>query len=112
MNLIKLINTMTYEQFHIAINALKAFLEERKKLEAAIKVISPTSTGVVELGGQFIEDYIAVLEIAMGDKEGWIDWYVLENDFGARGLKAYVDKEYKIRNDKDMYNFLQLLPPF
>ena len=103
---------MTYEQFHIAINALKAFLEERKKLEAAIKVISPTSTGVVEIGGQFIEDYIAVLEIAMGDKGGWIEWYVLENDFGARGLKAYAGKEYKIRNDKDMYNFLQMLPPF
>jgi len=104
---------MTYEQFHIAINALKAFLEERKKLEAAIKVISPTSTGVVELGGQFIEDYINLLEIAMGDKWGWTDWYTLENDFGAKGLKVRCDdKEYKIRNDKDMYKFLQLLPPF
>ena len=104
---------MTYEQFHIAINALKAFLEERKKLEAAIKVISPTSTGVVELGGQFIEDYIAVLEIAMGDKEGWIDWYVWENKMGENGHRIISNgKEYKIRNDKDMYNFLQLLPPF
>ena len=104
---------MTYQQFHIAINALKAFLEERKKLEAAIKVISPTSTGVVELGGQFIEDYIAVLEIAMGDKEGWIDWYVWYDKFGEKGLEAMCDgKTYKIRNDKDMYNFLQMLPPF
>lgn len=104
---------MTYEKFHIAINALKAFLEERKKLEAAIKVISPTSTGVVELGGQFIEDYIAVLEIAMGDKEGWIDWYIWENKMGENGHRIISDgKEYKIRNDKDMYNFLQMLPPF
>lgn len=104
---------MTYEKFHIAINALKAFLEERKKLEAAIKVISPTSTGVVELGGQFIEDYIAVLEIAMGDKGGFIDWYIWDNKFGEKGLEAWCDgKEYKIRNDKDMYNFLQMLPPF
>lgn len=103
---------MTYKQFHIAINALKAFLEERKKLEAAIKVISPTSTGVVELGGQFIEDYVSLLEIAMGDKDGLIDWYVWENKFGAKGLKLYADKTYKIRNDKDMYKFLQLLPPF
>lgn len=99
---------MTYQQFHIAINALKAFLEERKKLEAAIKVISPTSTGVVELGGQFIEDYIAVLEIAMGDKGEFIDWYIWDNKFGEKGLEAWCDgKEYKIRNDKDMYKFLR-----
>ncbi len=104
---------MTYEQFHSAINALKAFLEERKKLEEVIKVISPTSTGVVELGGQFIEDYIAVLEIAMGDKGGFVDWYIWDNKFGEKGLEVrYDDKEYKIRNDKDMYNFLQMLPPF
>lgn len=45
---------MTYEQFLEASLNLQEFIKEQDKLDAVIKVISPTSTGVCEFGGKFL----------------------------------------------------------
>lgn len=95
---------MTYDEFKKSIDSLREFMEDQKALDDVIKVISPTSTGVVEFGNKFIDDYIRVIEIALGDEYNSVSWFVFENDFGEKGYTITVEgKEFTIRNEKDFF---------
>jgi hypothetical protein len=96
---------MKYKDFYNASDNLKAFIKEQDKLDAVIKVISPTSTGVVEFGNKFIDDYIKVVEIALGDEYNWFSWFVFENDFGKNNMEVQVNgEEYKISDEKQFFD--------
>lgn len=99
---------MTYPEFETALECLRRFEQERQKLEEVIKVISPTSTGVVEFGGQFMEDYIALLSLAVGDENNcWINWYVFECDFGANPHAAHINgKEIIVDSPQKLYDII------
>lgn len=45
---------MEYKDFYYASHNLKEFIKEQDKLDAVLKVISPSSTGVCEFGNKFI----------------------------------------------------------
>lgn len=101
---------MEYKDFLKASNALKEFMNEQDKLDDVIKVISPSSTGVVEFGNSFIDDYIRVVEIALDDKSEWFSWFVFENNFGESKMIVTVDgKEYKISNEQEFYDVCILM---
>ena len=96
---------MEYKDFYYASQNLKEFIKEQDKLDAVLKVISPSSTGVCEFGNEFIDAYIKVVEIALGDEYNWFSWFVFENDFGKNEMKVVVnDKEYKICNEKQFFD--------
>lgn len=98
---------MTYEDFVIANNKLKAFRIEQKKLQAVLDVISPSGTGVVEFGNEFIEDYIRIISISINDYHEWYSWFVYDNDYGKKRLSAYLEgKEYIIKDCKSFYDFI------
>ena len=100
---------MEYKDFYYASNNLKEFIKEQDKLDAVLKVISPSSTCVCEFGNKFIDDYIKVVEIALGDEFNWFSWFVFENDMGKKELSATNnEKEYTIKSIEDLYNFLTL----
>ena len=101
---------MEYKDFLKASNALKEFMNEQDKLDNVIKVISPSSTGVVEFGNQFMEDYIRVVEIALDDKYEWFSWFVFENNFGENKLIVAVEgKEYRICDEQEFYDVCILM---
>ena len=101
---------MEYEDFLKASNALKKFMNEQDELDNVIKVISPSSTGVVEFGNSFIDDYIRVVEIALEDKYEWFSWFVFDNDFGENEMVVTVEgKEYKISNEQEFYDVCILM---
>src|SRR5882724_9949374 len=92
------------KQFIDSIENLKNFLNEREKLQNVLDVISPSSTGVVELGGKFIDDYVDLMKITFNDSYNWIDWFVWDNDFGNNELEVTIDKiETKITDSKTFY---------
>lgn len=96
---------MEYKDFYYASHNLKEFIKEQYKLDAVLKVVSPSSTGVCEFGNKFIDDYIKVVEIALGDECNWFSWFVFENDFGKKKMKVKVDgKEYKICDEKQFFD--------
>ena len=99
---------MKFKEFNQAMANIQAFLEERKKLTAVLDVISPTSTGVVEFGGKFLDDYIALLSMAMNDTESkWIEWYCWECDFGAKAMLTTIkNKPLSINTPQKLYNLL------
>lgn len=97
---------MEYKDFYYASCNLKEFIKEQDKLHAVLNVISPSSPGVCEFGDKFIDDYIKVVEIALGDENNWFSWFVFENDFGKKKLKVKVDnKWYKICDEKQFFDF-------
>jgi hypothetical protein len=100
---------MTYENFHEAIQNLKRFEAEQDKLKSVLQVISPTGTGVVEFGNQFIDDYINVVEQALGHEYGLVSWFVFDNEFGQKNMIVTLDrKEYVISSIRDIYDFIML----
>ena len=96
---------MQYSEFCKAVSDLKEFINEQDKLDAVLKVVSPSSTGVCEFGNKFIDDYIHVVEIALGDEYNWFSWFVFENDFGKKKMKVVIGKKsFNICNEKQFFN--------
>lgn len=79
---------MTLNQFEIYLENLQKFMADQTRLSEVVRVISPSSTGVVEFGSEFIDDYINLLSEAIGDYTDFVSWFVFENEFGAKGLEA------------------------
>jgi hypothetical protein len=96
---------MEYKDFFEASISLQNFIKEQDKLKDVLKVISPSSTGVCEFGNVFIDDYIRVVEIALGDKNQWFSWFAFDNDFGKNRMVVKVnDKAYKICDERQFYD--------
>lgn len=104
---VKFKNMLDYQNFYYAIQNLKRFIKEQDKLDAVLKVLSPTTTGVCEFGNVFIDDYINLLELAVNDNSNWVSWFVFDNDFGANKLKVKnkFGLSVKIANEKQLYDF-------
>ncbi len=98
---------ITFKQFETAIKDLKAFFQEQQKLDAVLKVISPSGTGVCEFGNEFIDAFIRLGEAGLKDECNFLSWFVFDNDFGKKELKAILNEnEYVITNEKDFYDFM------
>jgi hypothetical protein len=96
---------MQYKDFLRASEELKQFIREQDRLAEVAKVIS--GQGFCEFGNRFIDAYIRVVEIALGDETDAFGWFALENDFGKKKLKVKVEgKEYKICNEKQFYDLI------
>lgn len=100
---------LSCEDLEIAMYKLQKFFEEQEKLNTVLKVLSPTSTGVIEFGSTFIDAYINLLEKSFGDHFNWISWFIFENDFGRKGMaaKGSSDKKLtKIKTVKQLYKII------
>lgn len=100
---------MKQEKFIRFCNELKAFYKEQKKLDDVLKVVCPSSTGVVELGNDFVGAYVDLMDDALGTGD-FFSWFVFDNDFGARKRSIKIDgKEYVVKNEVDFYNIIDKL---
>lgn len=100
---------MTYENFYKAIENIKRFIQEQDKLNSVLQAISPTGTGVVEIGNEFIDNYIDLIELAIGHEYGLVSWFVIDNEFGQKNMIVTLDrKEYVISSIRDIYDFIML----
>jgi hypothetical protein len=98
---------MTLDQFAIANDKLKAYRKQQEKLDEVLKVISPSGTGVVEFGNEFIQDYIKIVSIAINDPECWYEWFVYDNNYGRNRLTAQINKkDFIIKDCKSFYEFM------
>jgi hypothetical protein len=96
---------MTYTDFYIACKSLKDFLQEQQELNAVFRVLSVNSTVTSEFGNNFIDQYIAVVELAIEDKFGLFSWFVFENNFGKNELVFTVNNyRFKICNEQQFYD--------
>lgn len=79
------------------LKAIGQFLEEQQKASKGLKMISNEGSFIITLGNKFLDEYINLLEELIGDESSWVSWFVFDNDFGRRGLKAATKKtKYRI----------------
>jgi hypothetical protein len=96
---------MSLREFEVACERLQVFMAEQKKLQGVLNVISPSSNEVVEFGNDFMEDYVNVVKVALGDRENWLDWFVWDNDFGKKRLTVSTgDRTFVIFGPLQFYN--------
>jgi len=103
---------MNKSEFKEAINELQDFEKDRQKLQAVLDAICPTSTGVVEIGGCFIESYINILEIALNSPAGWVSAFVYECCFGDYPMTGSIDgKDFSITTADELYDLIAPVIP-
>lgn len=92
-----------------------------KQIEKERKLVNFLSEGYIDgypvstFSEPLIETTIKLLSIFFEDdafknkSNTWIEWFVYDDDFGRRGLTAFIDKkEYKFSNAEEFYDFLIL----
>ena len=67
---------MDKAEFFDRMGDLAVFMDERDTLNDHIKAIAPGA--YCEIGGRFIDSYIKLLSDSAGDRDNWIEWFVLE----------------------------------
>jgi len=98
---------MDKAEFNQAINSLKSFKEIKRNISNNLRTLCNDFT-VIDFTYVFEDAYIHLIELAMNDKSGWIDWFIYENDFGKKEMAAGYDTVVKpIKNNDDLYDLMQ-----
>ena len=99
---------MNKTEFKEAIAGLQNFEKEREKLQSVLDAISGGSTGVVEIGGYFIESYIKVLEIALNSPIGWVSAFVFECDYGLYPFTGALNGvDFNVTDIDQLYDLIE-----
>ena len=97
---------MDKADFAIYLNDISMFMNELDSLNEHISAIAQGA--VCDIGGHFLDSYIALLSESVGDDDNWVDWFVWENDFGKKKLKAgYDGKEKKVCNVDQLWELIE-----
>ena len=90
-------------EFNNAMAALKAHTETKRVVSKGLEALCSDFT-IIDFDYKFENAYIHLIELAMSDTSEWIDWFVYENDFGARGMEAGYDNALRpIATFDDLY---------
>jgi hypothetical protein len=92
----------------MTLKQLQNIIEQRKQLEKVFK--DAGEVGIIDINGQFFDAIWKAIEsiTSVLDPEGWIDWYIYENDYGKGRMKAYISgRESIIESTKDLYELMK-----
>lgn len=87
----------------MTLDQLKKILEHRRKVEKIFR--DAEKVGIIDINGPLFNTVWHAIEsvTSVVDPYGWIDWYVYENDYGDKELKATVNnKTFKVKSAKDL----------
>jgi hypothetical protein len=87
---------------------LQNIIDQRKQVEKVFK--DAGEVGIIDINGPFFDAIWKAIEsiTSVLDPEGWIDWYIYENDYGKGGMKAYISgRESIIESTKDLYELMK-----
>lgn len=82
---------------------LQRILEHRRKVAKIFE--DAEKVGVIDINGPLFNTVWHAIEsvTSIVDPHGWIEWFVYENEYGARELEATVnDKTFKVKSAKDL----------
>lgn len=82
---------------------LQRILEHRRKVAKIFE--DAEKVGVIDINGPLFNTVWHAIEsvTCIVDPYGWIEWFVYENEYGARELEATVNnKTFKVKSAKDL----------
>lgn len=92
----------TFENFEKWFEPITKFNEEKDKFDKGFSMLGE-EVGFVDIGYGLLESYIDFLEEVLS-MDGWINWYIFENDCGKGKMRAgLVGQEKVIKNLKDLW---------
>jgi len=66
-------------------------------------IFNPAISGILSNYNELVEDYIELVTDVIGDKNGWLDWYIWENECGKGELIAGVNGDTRqIKSPEDI----------
>jgi len=92
----------------MTLKQLQDIIEQRKRVEKVFK--DAGEVGIIDINGPFFDAIWQAIEsiTSVVDPEGWIDWYIYENDYGNGGTKVSIDgKEFRVESTKDLYKLMK-----
>jgi hypothetical protein len=87
----------------VTLKHLQRILEHRRKVEKIFR--DAEKVGIIDINGPLFNTVWHAIEsvTSVVDPYGWIDWYVYENEYGDRELKATINnKIFKVKSAKDL----------
>jgi hypothetical protein len=87
----------------VTLKQLQRILEHRRKVEKIFR--DAEKVGIIDINGPLFNTVWHAIEsvTSVVDPYGWIDWYVYENEYGDRELKATINnKIFKVKSAKDL----------
>jgi len=90
---------------------LKSFYQLRHETGDILgKLLFSESYVYLSFGEEFMNHYIELIEDVFGDKCSWIQWFIFENDWGAKGYEAgYDGKVSPIRTLGELYDLIKVV---
>lgn len=95
---------LSFEQFNKIMNELVNKRHEREKWLDNLDKVLPNSFETI-LQYDFFPEAIKMLEMAMNDRDGWIDYFFYECECKPFTYE-YEGKEYMICDNRDFYDLL------
>ena len=94
------------------LSAIQEFSNDQDKLQAGLKILSPSNSGIIEFGSKFMDQYIQTLSDVLDDDCQFISWYVFENGFGKKRLSAKASNWKSARVIDTPEKLLKLIEEF
>lgn len=98
-------DSMPLAQFEGYINKLKESVDRIDTLSKAIR-----SDVLYDITDPMFDMIVDILEICFNDKEKWIEYWVMELDFGNKYKDGMIKKgktTIPLKTAKDLYDFLK-----
>lgn len=89
--------------------SFKEFLKNIRKLQEDYNLLDRFAELGLFINLKVIDAFINLIAEKLGDKEGWLDWWIYENDFGRSGLEV-SDKDGNIiltTTPRDIYDLIK-----
>jgi len=99
---------MTKTQFKKIMTELKDLIEASRKVNKAMKELSPDFGGFCNNRAETL--IVDILKIAMNDKDDWIEYYIYELNWGTGNDKYKVwknGKEIPFKTLDDLWNIIE-----
>lgn len=97
-------SNMTAEEIKLLIEDA---IEHHHQIEAVTKDLYPSKVWTVVI--DLCESHVKQVAHRIGDKKEWLEWFMYENDFGARGFEASPGDEHPMRKIETIDDLVWLI---
>lgn len=100
---------ITQKEFSRRFKPIKEFLDDLDQMGVFVGSLLTGGPPTCNFGSNFLSAYADLLSAYVGDiEDGWIDWYIWENDMGKKRMEAgYDGKLSKISSLKHLYKLIK-----
>lgn len=99
---------MTRNELDKHLDVIKQFHKRRREAEKGIEKICSDYSVSIDIADHLEDAYVMAISQLENDNDGWIRWYIYDNDFGRKRLQAMLhDKMIPINNTRQLLMLIE-----